>query len=211
MSVERWEQLLDHKRLYYRRDKFKDEDTGRTPFDSDHGRLIFSSAFRRLQDKTQVFPLAKSDYTRTRLTHTLEVANVGRGLGKAFGQHLRTLNELPSDLSPEDLGTVVSVACLAHDIGNPPFGHSGEAAIQEWARRHNKKFQPYMTEAQILDIQTFEGNAQSFRIMARLWDRRREGGARLTLASYGALLKYPRGSAHAKDGSDCARKKFNCL
>ncbi|EYB67496.1 hypothetical protein DEIPH_ctg040orf0068 [Deinococcus phoenicis] len=209
MSQERWGQLLDHKRLYGSRHAFEDAATGRTQFDADFGRLTFSSAFRRLQDKTQVFPLAKSDYTRTRLTHTLEVANVGRGLGKAFGKHLRERGELPDHLSPEDLGTVVSVACLAHDIGNPPFGHSGEAAIQEWAVRHVGELKPHMTEAEFQDIARFEGNAQSFRIMARLWDRERAGGGRLTFTSYGALLKYPQGSGHTVDRSDCARKKFN--
>jgi len=206
----RWAELLSHKRLHgTRTNAFSDAETGRTEFDADYGRLIFSSSFRRLQDKTQVFPLAKSDYTRTRLTHTLEVANVGRGLGKAFGVHLRSVGELPGHLSPEDLGAVVSVACLAHDIGNPPFGHSGEAAIQEWAARHAGTLQPQMEPDQYQDIARFEGNALSFRILARLWDRERPGGARLTLASYGALLKYPQGSGHARDRADCARKKFN--
>lgn len=186
-------------------------ETGRSEFDADYGRLIFSSAFRRLQDKTQVFPLAKSDYTRTRLTHTLEVANVGRGLGKTFGKHLEQLGELPYHLTSDDVGTVVSVACLAHDIGNPPFGHSGEASIQEWAGRHAASLRSHLSEAEFQDVARFEGNAQSFRIMARLWDRGRLGGARLTLASYGALLKYPQGSGHAVVKADCARKKFNYM
>lgn len=210
MSRNRWEQLLSHKRLHGRRtNTFADAETGRTEWDADYGRLVFSSSFRRLQDKTQVFPLAKSDYTRTRLTHTLEVANVGRGLGKAFGTHLRNRGELPEHLSPEDLGTVVSVACLAHDLGNPPFGHSGEAAIQEWAARHDTTLRPLMKAAEYQDLARFEGNALSFRIMARLWDREREGGAKLTLASYGAILKYPQGTPHVRDRTDCARKKFN--
>lgn len=209
MNRERWTQLLDHKRLHGSRRAFEDPGTGRTQFDADFGRLTFSSAFRRLQDKTQVFPLAKSDYTRTRLTHTLEVANVGRGLGKAFGRLLRERAQLPSHLAPEDLGMLVSVACLAHDIGNPPFGHSGEAAIQEWAARHADELRPHMTGPEFADLARFEGNAQSLRIMARLWDRERVGGGRLTLASYGALLKYPQGSGHPVDRSDCARKKFN--
>ncbi|WP_221091037.1 dGTP triphosphohydrolase [Deinococcus aquaedulcis] len=210
MAQERWAQLLEHGRLHGRRDDpFEDAATGRTPFDADYGRIAFSSAFRRLQDKTQVFPLAKSDFTRTRLTHTLEVANVGRGLGKAFGKHLRALGHLPVHLSPDDLGTVVSVACLAHDLGNPPFGHSGEAAIQEWAARHQGLLSAHLSSAEYTDVARFEGNAQSFRIMARLWDRERPGGGRLTLAAYGALLKYPQSSSHPRDRSDCARKKFN--
>ncbi|MFC6592080.1 dGTP triphosphohydrolase [Deinococcus lacus] len=211
-AQDRWNQLLSHKRLHgspHEERPLHSPDTGRSEFDADYGRLIFSSAFRRLQDKTQVFPLAKSDYTRTRLTHSLEVANVGRGLGKTFGRLLSERGELPAHLSPEDIGTLVSVACLAHDIGNPPFGHSGESAIQEWAGRHAQALRGELTEAEYGDIARFEGNAQSFRIMARLWDRERPGGARLTLASYGALLKYPQGSAHERVKADCARKKFN--
>jgi len=171
--------------------------------------MIFSSQFRRLQDKTQVFPLAKSDYTRTRLTHTMEVATVGMGLGKALGSLLAERRELPDHLSPADLGTVVSVACLAHDIGNPPFGHSGEKAIQEWAKRHASDRLKHLDEAELKDIKKFEGNAQSFRITARLWGRDREGGGQLTLASYGALFKYPQGSSHQKDEFNAAYKKFN--
>lgn len=212
MNKERWAQLFSHGRLWDKREQvFEDELTARTQFDADYGRIAFSSAFRRLQDKTQVFPLAKSDFTRTRLTHTLEVANVGRGLGKAFGKHLQRLGQLPAHLSHDDVGTVVGVACLAHDIGNPPFGHSGETSIQEWATRNAAALQPYMSACEYSDITRFEGNAQSFRILARLWDRERAGGARLTLASYGALLKYPQGSGHAVEKADCARKKFNCF
>ncbi|WP_261664331.1 dGTP triphosphohydrolase [Deinococcus sp. Marseille-Q6407] len=211
-NIDRWAQLLSHERLHAARSRghaAHDEETGRSEFDADYGRLIFSSAFRRLQDKTQVFPLAKSDYTRTRLTHTLEVANVGRGLGKHFGLLLQKRGELPGHLHPEDVATIVSVACLAHDIGNPPFGHSGEAAIQEWAQRHESTLHAQMSAVEFGDLRRFEGNAQSFRILARLWARQREGGARLTLASYGALLKYPRGSGHERDKTDCAGKKFN--
>ncbi|WP_189642730.1 dGTP triphosphohydrolase [Deinococcus piscis] len=208
----RWAQLLSHERLHDVRSQGRaahHSETGRSEFDADYGRLTFSSAFRRLQDKTQVFPLAKSDFTRTRLTHTLEVANVGRGLGKSFGLLLARRGQLPAHLSPDDIGTVVSVACLAHDIGNPPFGHSGEASIQEWAQRCAAELRPHLSDAEFGDLACFEGNAQSFRIMARLWGRQRPGGARLTLASYGALLKYPQGSAHARDKAHCARKKFN--
>lgn len=209
-SQHRWAQLLSHQRLGRAKTaEFMDESTHRTAFDADYGRLVFSSPFRRLQDKTQVFPLAKSDYTRTRLTHTLEVANVGHSLGKQLGYLLRGRGELPAHLHPEDLGSLVSVACLAHDIGNPPFGHSGEASIQEWAARNEAVLAPHLNEAELLDLKRYEGNAQSFRILARLWDRERVGGAQLTLASYGALLKYPQGSLHPREKGHCARKKFN--
>lgn len=209
-TKDRWTQLLASHRLHDPPSHHSPLQS-RTPFDADYGRVVFSSQFRRLQDKTQVFPLAKSDYTRTRLTHTMEVASVGQGLGKYLGKQLAEANLLPEHYDPGDLGIIVAVACLAHDLGNPPFGHSGEAAIQEWAKRRQKVLtaKGKLSKKQFVDIEQFEGNAQSFRIMARLWDRTRYGGAKLTLASYGALLKYPQHSSSKIDKADCARKKFN--
>ena len=208
---ERWTELLNPKRLCGKPEEIN-PDESRTPFDADYGRVVFSSQFRRLQDKTQVFPLAKSDYTRTRLTHTMEVASVGQGLGKYLGKLLEIKEVLPEGFTPADVGTIVSVACLAHDLGNPPFGHSGETAIQEWAVKRKDRLlgETKLTKDEYEDIANFEGNAQSFRIMARTWDRSRKGGARLTYASYGALLKYPQHSGLVlEDPDDCARKKFN--
>lgn len=210
-TKERWTELLNPKRLCGK-PEMMNPDESRTPFDMDYGRVVFSSQFRRLQDKTQVFPLAKSDYTRTRLTHTMEVASVGQGLGKYLGKLLEAKKVLPEGFTPADVGTIVSVACLAHDLGNPPFGHSGEAAIQEWAENRKDKLlgEGLLTDEQYRDIAQFEGNAQSFRILARTWDRSRKGGAQLTYASYGALLKYPQHSGLVvKDPPDCAQKKFN--
>jgi dGTPase len=125
-----WSALLSRRRLYGQ--AFEVAEYDRSEFERDHDRIIFSSAFRRLQDKTQVFPLSTSDYTRNRLTHSLEVACVGRHLGLMAGKHLKGLGV---QCEPHDAGTIVATACLAHDIGNPPFGHSGEAAIQSWAKR----------------------------------------------------------------------------
>lgn len=169
----------------------------RSEFQRDFDRIVFSSAFRRMQDKTQVFPLAKSDYVRTRLTHSLEVATVGRSLGVLAGDHiLRKYPSIGVEYTPADIGAIVAAACLAHDIGNPPFGHAGEAAIQEWFRDADvgrvavREFQP----VQMNDFLHFEGNAQGFRILAKLQNPDNEGGMQLTCATLGAFMKYPRSS-----------------
>ena len=107
----------------------------RTPFHTDYDRVVFSNAFRRLGRKTQVHPLAKNDHTHNRLTHSVEVASVGRSLGNLVGELLRAEHQLPPNLSPNDLATTVQTACLAHDIGNPPFGHTGEDALRDWFRQ----------------------------------------------------------------------------
>lgn len=137
---------------------------GRSPFQQDADRIVFSSAFRRLQDKTQVHPQPQSDYVRTRLTHSMEVASVGRSLG---GQVARLLFQdgLASDSQHRDLvadlGDIIAAACLAHDIGNPPFGHTGEQAIQSWFAKHSEAaFAGVLNDAEQNDLLQFEGNAQ---------------------------------------------------
>lgn len=125
-----WGQLLSSARQG--RPTEKDVTIGRSVFQRDFDRIVYSSAFRRLQDKAQVFPLAKSDFVRTRLTHSLEVSCVGRSLGTELGFRLQSQKQLPDPISPADIGNIVAAACLAHDIGNPPFGHTGESAIAEW-------------------------------------------------------------------------------
>src|SRR5262245_12936353 len=127
-----WAQLMSGRRLG--RSKVEEGGDNRSPYQRDFDRIVFSSAFRRLQDKTQVFPLPQSDYVRTRLTHSLEVSSVGRSLGEMVGADVINRNaELKTaGLTKEDFAAVVASACLAHDIGNPPFGHSGEASIQNW-------------------------------------------------------------------------------
>ncbi|WP_022948911.1 dGTP triphosphohydrolase [Methylohalobius crimeensis] len=165
----------------------------RTEFVRDYDRLVFSSAFRRLQDKTQVFPLAKSDYVRTRLTHSLEVASVGRSLGMLAAEVIRSREpELEPVVIPQDLGTLVAAACLAHDIGNPPFGHAGEDAIREWFAGWPGLDR--LSEAESRDLLKFEGNAQGFRVLCTLQNSGQRGGMQMTCAALAVFSKYPRAS-----------------
>ncbi len=168
----------------------------RSEFQRDFDRIVFSSAFRRLQDKTQVFPLAKNDYVRTRLTHSLEVASVGRSLGVLAGDHvLRAHPEMPgTGYTAGDFGAIVAAACLAHDIGNPPFGHAGESAIRSWfdTSELGRSVLARLSAEERADFERFEGNAQTFRILARLGMPDNAGGMQLTCATLGAVAKYPR-------------------
>ncbi|MDF0604837.1 deoxyguanosinetriphosphate triphosphohydrolase [Neisseriaceae bacterium TC5R-5] len=164
----------------------------RTDFHIDHDRIVFSSAFRRLGRKTQVHPLARNDHTHNRLTHSVEVASVGRSLGNRVGLKLQQGGQLPAGYTAHDIGTVVQVACLAHDIGNPPFGHTGEDALRDWFRdeRHRHWLQG-LTPEQTCDVQTYEGNAHSLRMLTSLEMYGGAGGMRLTAAALGTLIKYP--------------------
>jgi dGTPase len=208
---ERWQQLLSWQRLgstSNRAPTGSAED--RTDYDKDYDRIVFSSAFRRLHDKTQVFPLSTRDYTpRTRLTHSIEASCVGRTLGQLAGKALRAQGV---QVEPSHLGTLVAAGCLAHDIGNPPFGHSGEAAIQHWAEQRMEHLCPSATEPEKQDLLKFEGNAQGFRILNRLQSRERHGGLRYTVATLGAMSKYPRPSVipggRERDKRRVSEKKF---
>ncbi len=151
----------------------------RSVFNQDYGRVLYSSAFRRLQDKTQVFPLGRNDYVRTRLTHSLEVSNVGRGLAIEL-QDIVERKEGAGIPLLSGMGDIVSTACLAHDIGNPPFGHSGETAIESAVRELTGQ-----------TGYTFEGNAQGFRLLTRICDPIKDSGLNLTCATLGAFTKYP--------------------
>lgn len=180
-------------------------DALRTDFHIDYDRVVFSGAFRRLGRKTQVHPLAEHDLTHNRLTHSVEVASVGRSLGNRVGVMLQSGGFLPQGNTPSDIGAVVQVACLAHDLGNPPFGHTGEDALRDWFRRpEHAHYLHALTEAERNDVQTYEGNAHSLRIVANLDMYRGQGGMRLTAASIGTLLKYPWTTTHPN-----GRKKFN--
>jgi len=182
-----WQKLLSSKRFGL---SDSHESLTRTPFHKDHDRVVFSSSFRRLERKTQVHPLRENDHIHSRLTHSLEVSCVGRSLGALVGEMLES--SLPNTISPADLGAIVQAACLAHDIGNPPFGHTGEDAIRNWFRdSSNKHFLSGLSPVQIKDFQTFEGNAQGLRILTQLEYHRFDGGMRLTYATLGAFLKYP--------------------
>ena len=199
-----WDRLLSSRRLF-RTDGPRREEA-RTEFQRDFDRLVFSSAFRRMQDKTQVFPLAESDYVRTRLTHSIEVASVGRSLGTIVGNKIEA--ELaPLGLNAADIGAIVAAACLAHDIGNPPFGHSGEEAIRYWFSRRGKKWLDLLTPMEKHDFVKFEGNAQGFRLLTRLLNSQNAGGLELTAAVLGAFTKYPR-SSNRKADKGVSGKKF---
>lgn len=209
----RWRQLLSYQRVGHKTPPEPYEEAHRTDYDKDYDRIVFSSAFRRLHDKTQVFPLSTSDYTRTRLTHSIESSCVGRSLGQLAGQCL--LKQGVTGVNPAHLGTIVAAACLAHDIGNPPFGHSGEDAIQQWA---NKRWPEagglpslFKSDAEWKDVLRFEGNAQGFRILNRLQSRDQRGGLRYTVATIGAMSKYPcpsEGDGWARDKRRVSQKKF---
>ena len=164
----------------------------RTDFHIDYDRVVFSGAFRRLGRKTQVHPFAEHDHTHNRLTHSVEVASVGRSLGNRVGVMMAAGGFLPAGNRPSDIGSVVQVACLAHDFGNPPFGHTGEEALRDWFRNPaHAHYLHGLSSAERNDIQTYEGNAHSLRLAASLEMYRNRGGMRLTAATIGTLLKYP--------------------
>jgi dGTPase len=169
--------------------------TARTDFQRDLDRIVFSSAFRRMQDKTQVFPLSKIDYVRTRLTHSLEASSIGRSLGTLVGERVIARHGLDA-FEAADFGAICAAACLAHDIGNPPFGHSGEDAIRHWAQTgdYGARRVAMLHGSQREDFLAFEGNAQGFRIITRLQNPDNLGGLQLTAATLAAFTKYPRES-----------------
>ena len=182
----------------------------RSPFQRDCDRIVFSGSFRRLQDKTQVFPLAKTDYVRTRLTHSLEASSIGRSLGTAVGVFICREFDTAGG-QPSDVGAAVAAAALAHDIGNPPLGHAGEEAIRHWFT-HSPVAQPMrnmMNDDEAADIERYEGNAQGFRVLTRLEMPDQPGGMQLTCATLGAFAKYPCASRVETKPSGVAGKKFN--
>lgn len=187
-----WSQLLSPKRF---KEPVGEPDKERSVFERDHDRIVFDSAFRRLQDKTQVHPLASSDYVRRRLTHSLEVSVVGRSLGSWLGAKLYSsgigISRDKGDFV-RDVAQVVSNACLAHDIGNPPFGHAGEQAIGSWFSQHNDhEIVALLEKGALRQFENFEGNAQGFRLLTRLQQSRNAGGMKLTYATLSAFTKYP--------------------
>ena len=192
-----WEKLLSFKRLGK---SVGAEDPHHPTFQRDFDRIIFSSAFRRLQDKTQVFPLAESDYVRTRLTHSLEVSCIGRSLGTIIGSKIIEKYNL-DHIHSSDIGSIVSAACLAHDIGNPPLGHSGEDAIKYWFidSEFGKKLISDLNEKEQFDFTNYEGNAQGFRVLSRLQSPDNKGGMQLTCSTLAAYTKYPRESYISND------------
>ncbi len=187
-----WSKLLSRSRLLG--DVENILDSGRTSFEKDFDKIIFSSSFRRLKDKTQVFSLVDNDYIRSRLNHSLEASCVGRTLGTLVGQEIikRHQQEL-KDFEARDFGDIVAAACLAHDIGNPPFGHAGEDAIQEWFKSPKaSSVLSYLSFKEQEDFKTFEGNAQGFRILTKLEKRPKLCGVQFTCATLATFTKYPR-------------------
>lgn len=203
MSAMNWHHLLTTER--HGHNPLIPTDMGRNHFHKDHDRIVFSSAFRKLGGKTQVHPLAKYDHIHNRLIHSIEVGSVGRSLGIRVAEAIK--KELPDHIQPDDLGIIVQAACLAHDIGNPPFGHAGEYAIQDWFKRaDNQALLIGLSEAEQRDLKSFEGNAQGFRTLAQTEYHLNHGGLRLTFPTLGASLKYP--WTADKSGS---RGKFSCF
>jgi dGTPase len=202
---EKWRDLLIEDRLHrdasgLSRKPCDQADMPRSVFAADTDRIMFSSSFRRLAKKTQVHPLALNDHIHNRLTHSLEVSSVGRSLGATIGSHLQTEGLLPDRIQAHNIGEIVQAACLAHDIGNPPFGHAGEAALQNWFKDpvHSRYIEP-LTASQKSDFVNFDGNAQNFRILTVLEYYHRCGGMRLTYPSLASMVKYPITSHRAEE------------
>lgn len=207
-----WEQLISNKRLGLEKyhEVRKDD---RTEFQRDYDRLIFSAPFRRLQNKTQVFPLPGSIFVHNRLTHSLEVSSVGRSLGNDISRALIQKHPELSHTHLTEAGAIVSAACLAHDLGNPPFGHSGERAIGtffsegkgQWLKTYQDPVSgDRLTESEWNDLIHFEGNANAFRLLTHHFKGRREGGFVMTYTTLASIVKYPFSSnlagRHAKFG-----------
>jgi len=197
-----WEQLLSTKRSRgsSNKNKYLKNTDLRSEFEKDYHRIIGSASFRRLQDKTQVFPLDKSDFIRTRLTHSLEVSSFAKSLGQNIGENILLYKKDPgfTPRMKEDICSILQCAGLIHDIGNPPFGHFGELAIREWFERnlpvlkfHGKPIDQILTERMREDLYHFEGNAQALRLVSKLHFLVDEHGMNLTYALLNTIVKYP--------------------
>lgn len=186
-----WQQLISNKRfgLEHLHEAKKDD---RTEFQRDYDRLIFSAPFRRLQNKTQVFPLPGSIFVHNRLTHSLEVSCVGRSLGNEVSLELLRRHPGLSSSHISEIGSIVAAACLAHDLGNPPFGHSGEKAIATYfSERNGLALKSLLTPAEWEDLIHFEGNANAFRLLTHQFKGRRKGGFVMTYSTLASIVKYP--------------------
>ena len=207
-----WESLLSLKRFGDTNKRLRiEQDNLRLGFEVDYDRIVFSNAFRSLQDKTQVIPFSKTDFVHTRLTHSLEVSVVGRSLGRMAGHAiLQKHPHLKQSLGYQsnDFGAITAAASLAHDIGNPPFGHSGEKAIGHFfSSGEGVKYKNKLTDKEYQDLCDFEGNANGFKILTQSRPGR-EGGLRLSYATLGAFIKYPKESLPIKPTSDVSDKKY---
>ena len=207
-----WEQLLSLHRYGDKTKRLrKEQDETRLGFEVDYDRIVFSAAFRSLQDKTQVIPFSKTDFVHTRLTHSLEVSVVARSIGRLAGKailekhpHLSEIHAYQSN----DFGAIVAAAALAHDIGNPPFGHSGEKAIGHFfSDGSGAGYKAELNALEYEDLCKFEGNANGFKIVSQSMEGA-PGGLRLSAATLGAYMKYPKASLPHKPTQHVADKKF---
>jgi dGTPase len=185
-----WNSLLSAKRLGMEEWRPTAGESDRTQFQRDYDRIIFSSPFRRMQNKTQIFPLPEHIFVHNRLTHSLEVASVGRSLGNLLSE--RVSAEYPENRNVHELGTIVSAACLAHDLGNPPFGHSGESAISDFfVKGAGKEFKNQLSKGEWNDFVKFDGNANALRLLTHQFIGKRPGGFALTYTTLASIVKYP--------------------
>lgn len=191
----KWEELLIARRTGRQTPRME---MSRTEFQRDYDRIIFSPPFRRLQNKTQVFPLPGAVFVHNRLTHSIEVASVGRSLGNSVTQRLVTIDPEHADIL-WSISDIVSAGSLAHDMGNPPFGHSGERAIQHYfLNAHGREYLEKLTPEQRADVENFDGNANTFRLLSHSFTGRRRGGFSLTYPALASIIKYPRPSIGVK-------------
>lgn len=212
--LECWNSLISYEKITPGPQPRQLKHFGRSCFQKDYDRIIYSSAFRRLGDKTQVIPLPGNDYVRNRLTHSLEVSSVARSLGETVWARLELGNPdhpLVQKISSLDMGAAIAAASLAHDIGNPPFGHFGESAISDYFRQRPQLLES-LTPGQRADLICFEGNASGFRILSRTPQAISgvEGGFLLTLTTLAAFCKYPNPSL-AADGQPTSHCKYNAF
>lgn len=200
MGIMNWDKLICDKRLGL--ENYNDNKGGiRSDFQRDYDRLIFSSPFRRLQNKTQVFPLPGSIFVHNRLTHSLEVASVGKSLANEVARSLgvKYAGE-PWVAKLHDIDEIVAAACLAHDLGNPPFGHSGEKTIGAFfTEGDGQALRDRLSDRQWADLTHFEGNANSFRLLVHQFKGRRPGGFAMTYSMLASIVKYPYSSLHANE------------
>nr|WP_068887025.1 deoxyguanosinetriphosphate triphosphohydrolase [Pedobacter panaciterrae] len=206
-----WEKLLSSKR-WGNEDRFTgNQKEARSEFQRDYDRIIFSSPFRRLQNKTQVFPLPGSVFVHNRLTHSLEVASVGRSLGTIFYNRIKDSDINIDETCPLlcEIGNIIASACLAHDLGNPAFGHSGESAISHYFNSGDGKvYQEQVNEAQWEDLIHFEGNANALRILTHPFAGKGTGGFALTYSTLAAIAKYPCASVAGHNKKNIYTKKY---
>lgn len=204
---ERWNELLNPQTFRHRTEKHSTD--GRNPFEDDYSRLLFSSPFRRLQDKTQVFLLDKSDFLRTRLTHSLEVSTIARSIGSSLEMRLMKEKKLDESLAGQ-IPALLAASGLVHDIGNPPFGHFGEEAIKKFYLKqlNEEKFK----SQEYQDMINFDGNVQTFRILSKLTFLKDEHSYNLTFPMLSSIIKYPKssltGNKKEKERKSVGEKKF---